>query len=122
MGFPHQERLMWIVQSVLSAGRRRAQAFKARRQSRIDLIIPAAPDAPASLALLVHDFAADLVGGTRFPAALFEVKGADFAGVPVLDLHGPVVVDCGVASDDTNNGAGDFLPGVEFRRTSGDGT
>ena len=39
----------------------------------------------------------------------------------VLDLHQAVVVDGGVASNDTDDGRGDLLPGVEFFLAAGGG-
>lgn len=60
-----------------------------------------------------------MIGGRGFPAAGFEVEGANFASGVVFDFHGAVVVHGRRAGDDADDGGGDFFPGVEFFTTSG---
>jgi hypothetical protein len=79
-----------------------------------DFVVPAPADGPACDACSVDDLAADLVRRRGLPAARFEVEVGCFAGFPVLDFHGPVVVDGGVAGDDADDRRRDFFPGVQF--------
>lgn len=95
--------------------------FEAGGEAGVDFVVPAAADGPAGFAVFGHYFPRDLVGGRGFPAAGFEVEGADFAGGVVFDFHGAIVVHGGGAGDDTDDGGGDFFPGVEFF-TAGGGT
>lgn len=93
--------------------------FEAGGEARVDFVVPAAADGPAGFAILSHYFSRNLVGGRGFPAAGFEVEGADFASGVVFDFHGAVVVNCRGAGDDADDGGGDLFPGVEFFTTSG---
>lgn len=93
--------------------------FEAGGEAGVDFVIPAAADRPAGFAVFGHDFSGDLISGRGFPAAGFEVEGADFAGGVVFYFHGAVVVNGGRASDDANDGGSNFFPGVEFFITGG---
>ena len=93
--------------------------FEAGGEAGVDFVVPAAADGPAGFAVSGHDLSGDLVGGRGFPAAGFEVEGADFAGGVVFDLHGAIVVNGGGAGDDADDGGGDFFPGVKLFTTSG---
>lgn len=93
--------------------------FEAGGEARVDFVVPAAADGPAGFTVFGHDFARDLVGGRGFPAAGFELEGADFASSVVFYFHGTVVVNGRGAGYDANNGGGDLFPGIEFFTTSG---
>ena len=93
--------------------------FEAGGEAGVDFVVPAAADGPAGFAVFGHDFSRDLVGGRGFPAAGFEVEGADFACGVIFDFHGAIVVNGGGAGDDANDGGGDLFPGVEFFTTGG---
>ena len=90
------------------------RVFKTWCKTCVNLVVPAAAHAPSRFTVFAHDFPRDLIGGGGFPATGFEVKGADFASGVVFDFHGSVIVDGGRACDDADDGAGDFLPRVEF--------
>ena len=93
--------------------------FEAWGEAGVDFVVPAATDGPTGFAVFGHDLSGDLVGGRGFPAAGFEVEGADFAGGMVFDFHGAIVVNGGGAGDDADNGGGDLFPRVEFFTTGG---
>ena len=88
--------------------------FKPGGEASVDFVVPAAADTPAGFPIRGHYFAAYLIGGGGFPAAGFEIEGAGFAGGVIFDFHGAVVVDCGGAGDDADDGGGYFFPGVEL--------
>ena len=116
VGFPDEGGLV-----VAAAARARAAGdvgFVAGGVAGVDLVVPAAADGPRGEAVFADDLAADLVSGGGFPAFGFEVEDAGFAGGPVLDFHGAVVVDGWVAGDDADDGGRDLLPGVEFLATT----
>ena len=127
VGFPDEEGLggvgfMWLLLGFGFGfggdGVSEDGVFEAGGEARVDFVVPAAADGPAGFAVFGHYFPRDLVGGRGFPAAGFEVEGADFAGGVVFDFHGAIVVNGGGAGYDANNGGGDLFPGVEFFTTS----
>lgn len=116
MGFPHKESLRRSRFLGLIA-RIKDGILEPGRQPSVDLIVPAAANAPACLTVFAHHLAADLISRAGFPASGFEVEGADFASSPVFDLHGPIVVNCRVACDDADDRGGYFFPGVKLFAT-----
>lgn len=121
MGLPDEESLggAGFVACCFSGRGFKFCVFETGGEAGVDLVVPAAAHTPAGFPVFADDFADDLVGGGGFPAAGLEVEGAEFAGGVVFDFHGAVVVDGGGARDDTDNGAGDFFPGVEFFAAGG---
>jgi len=90
------------------------RCFVARRETRVDLVVPAASNTEAGLAIFIIHATRDLVCRGGFPAAGFEVKDTDFTCGPILDLHRPVVIYCGRAGDDANDRGRHLFPGVKF--------
>ncbi len=93
VGFPDEEGL--IGARFVQLSRFEFRVFEAWSQAGVDLVVPAAADAPFCLAVLACHLTVDLIRRRCFPAARLEIERADLASGPILDFHGAVVVNGG---------------------------
>lgn len=115
MSFPDEEGLRgaWLVTPRL-AWRRFDCAFEAGSEASVDLVVPATAHTPPCPSVGVQYFTTYLECGGSFPAALFEVEGANFASCPVFDFHKTIAVYGRRTCNDTNDGHCNLFPRVQF--------
>ena len=126
MRLPDQESLIGVIGFLArTRSRRRGESgvFETRRQTRVDLVIPAPAHRPASGAICSNNLPTDLVGRAGFPTASLEIESADVPGRVVANFHRAVVIDCGITRNYADDGGRDLFPSVEFlfRRWVGSG-